>query len=265
MAAPQLDLKYVAFEPVHDGVFLIRLNKPQTGNSVHPRLLADLLAVLKWADGQAEIRVIVVTGAGKFYCTGMELVERGPMEFGPDSAFRILNRTLILSDKILVAAVNGPAVGYGVSSLTLFDLVYTVPDAYFFTPFVKWGMTVEGCSSITFPRIMGHQKAAHLCLTADRIDAQEASSLGLVSKVLPKDGFLDAVLAIAQNIAQSSPSSLKTTKKLLKKAVVQDLLDANDRECEALEKDILPSGDFDSVIKRFAQEQKDKQRAKPRL
>ncbi|KIV97764.1 hypothetical protein PV10_01472 [Exophiala mesophila] len=265
MSIPNLPLKFVAVSPIQNGVFLITLNKPQTGNSMHPRLTQDLLTSLQWADQQSSIRVIVVTGAGKFFCTGMELVERGPMAFGPDSTFRALNRLLILTDKILIAAVNGPAVGYGVTSLGLFDLVYSVPDAYFFTPFVKWGMTTEGCSSITFPRMMGHQKAALLCLAGDRIDANEASGLGLVSKVLPNDGFLNSVLGIANNVAKSSPGSLATTKRLMKTMSVQDLLDANDRECEAFEKERIPSGDLELAIKTFAEEQKEKQKAKSKL
>ena len=66
-----------------------------------------------------------------------------------------LHELLINADRVLIAAVNGPAVGWGSSCLALFDLVYSVPDAYFFTPFVKWGLCAEACSSVTFARSPG--------------------------------------------------------------------------------------------------------------
>jgi Delta3-Delta2-enoyl-CoA isomerase len=99
--------------------------------------------------------------------------------------------------------VNGPAAGYGTSSIALFDLVYAVPDAYFFTPFVKWGLCCEGCSSVTFSRIMGYQKAASLILAGDRLTAQELDNAGLITKILPKETFMNDVLTIARKIASS--------------------------------------------------------------
>lgn len=181
-----------------------------------------MVDVLDQATNHApDIRVIIVTGDGKFFCTGMDLGadDTGFLSFVVGSDIHRLNELLIRCDKNLIAAVNGPAVGFGATSLALFDLVYAVPDAYFFTPFVKWGMTTEACSSYTFPRIMGHQRAALLCLAGDTITAhQAAQQFGLVSRVLPQDGFRDAVLAIAVRIASSPPGSLRTTKQLLRRA-----------------------------------------------
>lgn len=263
-----------SFRYVHVGleaagrIAIVKYNRPKAGNSLHPQLLSEMVSALRWADAQPEIQVIVQTGEGRFFCTGMELVDTGaPMSFAPGLDFHTLNKTLISSEKILIAAVNGPAAGYGVSSLALFDLVYSVPNAYFFTPFVKWGMAPEGASSFTFARLMGHQKAAALCLAGDTISAAEAERLNLVTKILPNDNnnFLLNVLEIARRIADSPPGALKATKKLMKQPVLQDLLDANDRECALIEKERFGSEEYVQAIQQFKVEQQRKRQSKSKL
>lgn len=245
-------------------VAIVKYNRPQSGNSLHPKLLAEMVAAVKWADSHSEVRIIVQTGAGRFFNTGLDLEEGRGMSFAMGSDFHELNRILILSEKILIAAVNGPAAGYGVTCLALFDLVYSVPDAYFFTPFVKWGMAAEGASSFSFPRIMGHQKTAYLFLTGDRISVQEAERLGFISKILPKDNFLSRVMDSATKLAQSPPGSLRATKKLMKVPVLQSLLDANDRECSLIHNERFGFEEYREAIKQFRieQERKQKQRSK---
>jgi peroxisomal 3,2-trans-enoyl-CoA isomerase len=264
---------HVLVELVEDGkIALIKYNRPKAGNSLHPQLLKDMVSAVKWADQQPRISIIIQTGEGRFFSTGMELAEteetdddNGSMGFAKGSSFHELNRVLIMSEKVLIAAVNGPAVGYGVSSLALFDLVYSVPDAYFFTPFVKWGMAAEGASSFSFPRLMGHQKAAALFLAGERISAGEAERLGLVTKILPAKSFLEDVLGIAGRISQSPPGSLKATKKLMKDPVRQNLLDANDRECEVLQNERHGSQEARDAMKNFKTEQERKRKLKSRM
>lgn len=251
--------RYVIIEPPREGVMLIRYNKPESGNSLHPVLVAEMVKAMSWANEEPNIHVIVVTGTGQFFCTGMDLVNGEGMSFNIGSDFHQLNRLFILSEKILIAAVNGPAVGFGATILALFDLVYCVPDAYFFTPFVKWGMTTEACSSITFPRLFGHQKAALLCLAGERLSAKETEKLGLISNILPPHGFVETVLSIARKIAQSPSGALKTTKRLMREPVLKDLLDANDRECKTFHNERIPSGEPEKAMKQFAIQQARKQ------
>jgi peroxisomal 3,2-trans-enoyl-CoA isomerase len=118
---------------------------------------------------------------------------------------------MINTSKVLVAAVNGPAVGWGVSSLSLFDLVYSVPGLQYLTPFVKWGMCAEGCSSVTFSRIMGRQKAAALILGGEKMSAEELEAAGLITKILPKDDFRENVLNIARRVVAQPPNALKVS------------------------------------------------------
>lgn len=156
MVLPSYDYVKVELEEAGQ-VAVIKYNRPKSTNSLHPQLLSNMLSALSWAENQLEVRVIVQTGEGKFFCTGMHLLDtQVPMSFTLGSGFHLLNRTLISCEEILIAAVNILAAGYGVSNLALFDLVYCVPGAYFFTPFVKWGMAAEGASSFSFLRLMGH-------------------------------------------------------------------------------------------------------------
>jgi peroxisomal 3,2-trans-enoyl-CoA isomerase len=158
---------------------------------------------------------------------------------------------MINCDKILIAAVNGPGVGYGTSSLGLFDLVYSVPDAYFFTPFVKWGLAAEACSSFTFAHVLGRQKASHLILTGERMTAQELESAGLISKIFPADGFLDTVLGIAHSVAELPSIALKANKSLVTSYFREQLHRANDLELEFFVR-LAAGSEKKEAVQRFA-------------
>lgn len=147
---------------------------------------------------------------------------------------RKYHELVINTNKILIAAVNGPGIGYGTSSIALFDLIYAVPEAYFFTPFVKWGLCAEACSSITFTRAMGRQKAAALLLADERLSAQELEQAGLITKIILSENFLPEVLKVASHIAQLPPRSLAFNKELMMKPLKQELLDANRAEMAGL-------------------------------
>ena len=116
----------------------------------------------------------------------------------------------------------------------LCDLVYSVPDGVFFTPFVKLGVCAEAGSSVTFMRIMGRQKASAMILAGERMTAQELESAGLITKILPKEGFMDEVMKIARRIAAQPAGSLEFNKRLMMEPIRGELLAANERECQGL-------------------------------
>lgn len=185
-----------------------------------------------------------------------------PRLFSPrQSTLRKYHELLIKTNKILIAAVNGTGIGYGTSSLALFDLVYAVPEAYFFTPFVKWGLCAEACSSVTFSRIMGRQKAAALLLADERLSAAELERAGLITKIIPAHNFMPDVLQIARRIARLPPRSLAFNKELMMKPLKQELLDANEAELAGLRlraRDSEPG----NAIKAFTLEQERKRKEK---
>jgi peroxisomal 3,2-trans-enoyl-CoA isomerase len=168
---------------------------------------------------------------------------------------------MINSDKILVTAVNGAAPGWGTSSLALAALVYASPDAYFFTPFVQLGICAEACSSITFAKIMGHQKAASLLLAGDRFAASELESAGLVTKVIPKEKFLDTVLDNCYRIARLPTDALTVNKSLMMRTCRQELLEANEVEMKLLNEKAR-SGEARTAVNNFLAEQTSKKKGK---
>ncbi|KAG9796154.1 hypothetical protein KCU88_g168, partial [Aureobasidium melanogenum] len=148
--------------------------------------------------------------------------------FSLSSAYHKL--LITTTDKIFIAAVNGPGIGYGTSSIALFDLVYAVPDAYFFTPFVKWGLCAEACSSYTFARTLGRQKASALILGDERVTAAELERAGLITKIINPQNFLQDVMDVAYKIAKLPPKSLMANKELMTRPFREDLLRANESE-----------------------------------
>ncbi|KAK3710757.1 hypothetical protein LTR37_010176 [Vermiconidia calcicola] len=263
MTPPKLETVLASVEK--DGIGLIKFNRPKNANALAPQMMSDLLKAFAWALHEPEVKVVVLTGEGKFFCAGMDLI--GVPDEGPvlsDQAVDTLSQMhqlLIKAEKVFIAAVNGPAVGWGTSSIALFDLVYSVPDAIFFTPFVKWGLCAEACSSYTFTKVMGRQKASALILAGERMTPQELESAGLLTKVLPRDGFLEEVMKVARRVAAQPEAALRYSKNLMMEPVREGLLVANERECEGLRERGRTSEPREAIAA-FEREQKERRGAK---
>ncbi|KAF2167155.1 hypothetical protein M409DRAFT_22584 [Zasmidium cellare ATCC 36951] len=237
---PQLDNVAVSIDS--SAIAIIKYNRPKAANALNVAVLKDVLSALQWAEAADNVRVIVTTGEGKFYTAGLDLLDKSNQQEGAtinDEFIGILGKiheAIINTNKLVVSAVNGPAPGWGTSSIALSDLVYAAPDAFFFTPFAQWGLCAEGCSSLTFTRIMGRQKASALILGGARMTAAELESAGLVTKILPKENFLEEVLKIARGIVKLPKESLKTNKELMMRNLRGELLETNRMELELLRK-----------------------------
>ena len=133
-------------------------------------MYAEILDALRYLESAESVHIVIVTGEGKFFSSGLDLAwsPKATDLSLEESLVRDVGITKTLVDvlitfpKILIAAVNGPALGFACSMLALFDFVYSVEDAWFETPFMKLALCAEACSSITFPRIMGTQKASEM-------------------------------------------------------------------------------------------------------
>lgn len=236
---PKLEHVIIETDP---GIAVIRYNRPKNSNALNTPILKDVLAAFKWAEQNDDARIVITTGSGKFYTAGLDLLD--PVNEGPDSTISDafidtlseVHKLLINSNKVLISAVNGPAPGWGTSSLALTDLVYSTPDAIFFTPFVQWGLCAEACSSWTFKTILGRQKASALILGGQRLTPAELESAGLITKILEKENFFESVMDIAKNIAKLPPATLKVNKELMMRGTREELLKVNDIEMELLRK-----------------------------
>ncbi|RVX72061.1 hypothetical protein B0A52_04659 [Exophiala mesophila] len=176
----------------------------------------------------------------------------------PEETIQILDayhQLLITTDKILIAAVNGPGVGYGLSSIALFDFVYSDPDAYFFAPFVKLGVCAEACSSFTLPRILGRQRASMLLLANERIGAAELRDAGLITYIVTSDRLMPSVMQMAEKITKLPSDSLLANKSLLMRAYREELLLANEMELRVL-RERARSQEAKGAIRAFLEERK---------
>ncbi|CAH0388372.1 unnamed protein product [Bemisia tabaci] len=223
-----------------DKIRVITLNRPKKNNAISQQMYLDITKTLNEAASDAGIMMCVVTSNGRFFSSGTDL--QNSLDGDLETIIKVANQTLlefvnafILFPKLLVAIVNGPAMGISCTILGLFDIVYASEKATFNTPFSKLGLTAEGCSSYTFPRIMGYTKAAEMLYLNRVLTAPEAKSCGLVADVYKEDE-LDSIIwpRLRQVSSDFNEKSIIYSKQLVRRWDKEDLLAANKAEVERL-------------------------------
>ncbi|XP_071451202.1 enoyl-CoA delta isomerase 2-like isoform X2 [Hetaerina americana] len=223
-----------------------------------PKMYHDLILALKEAASDEKTFITVITGRGDYYSSGNDITSGADFVSG-DLKERINEACILIRNfvnafiefpKILVAAVNGPAIGIGVTTLGLCDVVYASDKATFHTPFVPLGISAEGCSTYTFPRIMGTSKAGDLLYFNYKMTAKEAKDCGLVSEVFPDSCFAEKVFGHLKKMVTMPSKSMIFTKALVRRWDVDELRKANEAECERL-KERWGSEDFINAVVKF--------------
>jgi enoyl-CoA hydratase/carnithine racemase len=211
---------------VVDRIALITLNRPEHRNTVTYRMLDELLDVMDRADHDDAVRVVVVTGVGSFFSAGTDLssgegfaarseefrpLRGGNRDVGGELAIRVFNLR-----KPVLAALNGSAVGIGVSMILPMDVRIAAEDARFGLPFVRRGIVPESCSTWFLPRVVGISRAVEWAVTGRIFPASEALVAGLVRELLPADRVLDRAMEIAAEIATSTSAvSVALTRRMM--------------------------------------------------
>lgn len=224
-----------------DDITTIKLNRPAKKNAITHEMYNEIIAALELASTD-ESKFAVFTGAGDFYCSGNDLsnftqIPEGGVQEKARQGGELLRRYVrayIDFPKPLVALVNGPAVGISVTVLGLFDLVYATDRATFHTPFSQLGQSAEGCSSYTFPRIMGPSKAGEMLLFNKKLTATQACEAGLVTEVFPDSSFQTEAWSRLRAYATLPPQSLALSKQLIRSVDKERLYAVNDAEVERL-------------------------------
>lgn len=201
------------------GARLLTLQRPERRNAFNIGMAVALRDALAAAEADAAVRSIIVTGSGGSFSAGADMATFAGQDAGDPADLPILaglHQPLLDCRKPLLAAVNGPAVGMGVTLLPAFDIVWAAASATFATPFVRLGLVVEFAGSWTLPRLIGRQRAAELLLRGTPIDAATAADWGLVGRVLPDSELLPGVLGLAADIGAGGPRALRETKRLLR-------------------------------------------------
>jgi enoyl-CoA hydratase len=217
---PHLELTY----PRPD-IAVLTLNRPEKLNALDYELVEDLHAALDGIRANNDCRVVVLTGAGRGFCSGLDLSDPNPSQAGggtefPRSGMRWQELIADLTAKIhrlrqpVIAAVNGPAYGGGFGIALACDIRIASESARFCTQFIKLG--IGGCDigvSYTLPRIIGAGPAFDLILTARVVDAAEALRLGLVSRL--SDSVVDDALTIAETLCSYGKFGVESTKQVM--------------------------------------------------
>jgi 2-(1,2-epoxy-1,2-dihydrophenyl)acetyl-CoA isomerase len=206
---------------VADGVATITLNRPDSLNALNAGMRRELLAALKSVARDDAVRVVVLTGAGRGFCSGADLrggdAERQfrrvlTTEYNP------LMTSIRALPKPVLAAVNGVAAGAGVSLALACDLVYAAEDARFIQAFVRIGLVPDSGSTRTLVRALGRHRAAALIFSGEPLEATAARDLGLVNQVVPADELASTVRAAALALAAAPTRAIALAKRLINAA-----------------------------------------------
>jgi 2-(1,2-epoxy-1,2-dihydrophenyl)acetyl-CoA isomerase len=222
-----------------DRVLIITLNRPEVLNAFRMTMAIELKQALQEADEDDGIGCVVLTGAGRGFCSGADLrgffdnLREATDGSAASRPVEGLPRFMVELKKPVIAAINGPAVGVGVTLTLPCDIRIASDRARLGFIFSRLALVPEFGSTFLLPRIIGLGKALELCLTARLLDAQEALAVGLVSKVVPHDDLLDEALALGTSLANGPTQALGLVKKVIHRGLVADVDQAQTNEEEA--------------------------------
>jgi len=227
---------------VKDGVATLTLNRPERLNALGDTLREDLHDAVTAAAADPEVRVMIVTGAGKGFCAGGDVKamnegkERGASRPLMEKVAPGRDRTVLAlrdAPKPVIAAVNGAAAGAGMNLALACDIRIASTAAKFAQAFVKRGLHPDWGGTYFLPRVVGTAKACELIFTGDVIDAQEALQLGIVSAVHPPETLMAAAQALARKIADGPPIAIRLAKRAIYHSLECDLRQALEFETYA--------------------------------
>jgi enoyl-CoA hydratase len=198
-----------------DRVLLMTLNRPDQRNAVNAAVANGIAAALDELDGDAELSIGVITGAGKGFCSGMDLKAfvAGESPVADDRGFAGITQRA--SAKPLIAAVEGFAVAGGLEVALSCDLIVASRGARLGIPEVKRSLVAAGGGLLRLPRMLPRNIAMEMALTGDLIGAERAHELGLVNRLVEPGGALQAALELAEAIAANGPLAVAATKRIL--------------------------------------------------
>ena len=219
--APQL------LQSVSDGVLTLTLNRPEVLNAITPALLDEVTESLREAAAGRSVRAVVITGAGRGFCSGQDLraaAGEGGLDVGAilREHYAPAIRAIRSMDQPVVAAVNGVAAGAGFSLALACDLRIAAESASFVQAFVRIGLIPDLASTYFLPRLIGPARAAELMMLGETVDAARALALGIVNRVVPDAALAATAAELAGRLARG-PRSIGLTKRALEFSHENDL------------------------------------------
>ncbi|MCC6381638.1 MAG: enoyl-CoA hydratase/isomerase family protein [Dehalococcoidia bacterium] len=210
-----------------DHVATFTLNRPEAMNALTRELYAELEQAVRRAHADPEVRCVIVTGAGRAFCSGDDVkqIMLGEQRDATTARLREVRprptpaaAAILECDKPVIAAVNGPAVGWGMDLSLFADIRVASTAAKFGELFIKRGLVADLGGLWRLPQVVGPAKAAELCFTGDVISAEEALAIGLVSRVVAPEELLPTARELAARIAKNPPIAMRYMKEGLRRA-----------------------------------------------
>ncbi len=210
----------------NEGIALLTLNRPEVLNSINMELIAEVRAALAEVKADANLRVLVMTGAGRGFCAGADLAAQGARQegmsvgqgvaHGMEVAFNPMMRELMDLGKPVIAAVNGMTAGGGVGLALAADIVIAARSATFIQVFgPRLGLIPDLGTTWTLPRLVGRARALGLALTGDRLAAETAAEWGMIWKCVDDDALMGEAMSLAQKLAKGPTNAFAEIKKAL--------------------------------------------------
>jgi len=197
-------------------VLVVTLDRQQQKNALTHDMYAAMADALEQMGESSDIRALMFTGKGEMFTAGNDIGDFArPMPEGKPPVVRFLEQ-LRDAEKPVVAAVNGHAIGVGLTMLLHCDLSFASKGASFRAPFAQVGLVPEAASSMLLPRVVGMAMANDILLAGRILSADEALAVGLISRVYEPDDLYENALEAAQNLADMAPNALKQSKKLIR-------------------------------------------------
>ncbi|MDX1663517.1 MAG: enoyl-CoA hydratase/isomerase family protein [Candidatus Promineifilaceae bacterium] len=221
------DFQHILFERREHGVLWMTLNRPEVLNAADARLHTELVEIWDIIARDPEVRVAVITGAGRAFSAGgdLKLVEEAYRDF--DEVTRILEEArdlvynMLRCPKPLISAINGPAVGAGLVVALLADISIAAESARLADGHVRMGVAAGDHAAIIWPLLCGMAKSKYYLLTSDFVSGREAERIGLVSLCVPDDELLERAAEVAETLATGPQHAIRWTKRALNQWLLQ--------------------------------------------
>jgi 2-(1,2-epoxy-1,2-dihydrophenyl)acetyl-CoA isomerase len=221
----------------------VTFNRPEVGNALDIPMARALMETVITCEEDESIRCVLLTGAGRLFCGGGDVAAFAAAGDALPALLREITAyihtavvRLARMRKPVVTAINGPAAGAGIGLAVVGDIALADPRAHFTLAYTGIGMSPDGGATWLLPRLVGLRRAQELCLRNRRVAAEEAATIGLVTRVVPEGALADEAAALAQELAVSATSALGATRRLLLEsgsAALEAQLDAESRAIAA--------------------------------
>ncbi len=254
-----MSYQYLLYD-VQSGVATITLNRPEKLNALLEEMQPELVDALRKAAADDQVRVLVITGAGRAFCAGID-VSRLEQQAAGGSIFKLKKLTapagyfvldLVNFPKPTIAALNGPAVGAGASIAIACEMRIAAEGARLVPAWVARGIPPDVGTTWLLPRIVGPARAAEIIYTARPIEPKDALAMGLYNKVVPAEQLAGAVADLAGAIAANPPIAVEFAKRAMQRAADATLADALDYETY-VQKVSFGTEDYKEAISAFLQ------------